>query len=186
MHDDDQHSRPDYERARAYLKSAAEHLIGAGRSARDLIDFARDRFGDAIVPELRRFLAEVREGRVNLHGLSESARAALLGVQVSPEERERQIREAAYHRAAQRGFVGGSPEADWAAAEREVDERLAREAGLTEKGRKALSSALTIAEKELGNVREVVARWIETRRREEQTRRTGGSASSSNEHPKHP
>lgn len=40
------------------------------------------------------------------------------------EEREQLIREAAYFKAAERGFVGGSAEADWLEAEREVNERL--------------------------------------------------------------
>lgn len=43
---------------------------------------------------------------------------------VSPEERERMIREAAYFRAEGRGFAGGDPEQDWIEAEREVDRNL--------------------------------------------------------------
>lgn len=41
---------------------------------------------------------------------------------LSREERERLIAEAAYHRAQQRGFVGGDPVEDWLAAEREIDQ----------------------------------------------------------------
>jgi hypothetical protein len=37
------------------------------------------------------------------------------------EERTRMIQEAAYYKAEQRGFEGGSPEQDWLEAEREVD-----------------------------------------------------------------
>ena len=43
-----------------------------------------------------------------------------------PEGRRRMIAEAAYLRAASRGFVGGDAVADWLEAEREVDDRLAR------------------------------------------------------------
>jgi hypothetical protein len=42
--------------------------------------------------------------------------------------RDRQIAEAAYYRAAARGFVPGDELEDWLAAEREVDARLADEA----------------------------------------------------------
>ncbi len=40
------------------------------------------------------------------------------------DTREQMIREAAYHRAAKRGFTGGSPEQDWIDAEKEVDALL--------------------------------------------------------------
>ena len=43
------------------------------------------------------------------------------GPEVTPEERERMIREAANYRAAQRGLRGGDPIDDWLAAEREVN-----------------------------------------------------------------
>jgi hypothetical protein len=49
--------------------------------------------------------------------------------------REELIREAAYARAALRGFSGGDPVADWLAAEREVDARLRDE------GRRELDAA---------------------------------------------
>jgi hypothetical protein len=42
--------------------------------------------------------------------------------------RDRQIAEAAYYRAAARGFAPGHEVEDWLAAEREVDARLADEA----------------------------------------------------------
>jgi hypothetical protein len=44
---------------------------------------------------------------------------------VSPETRHALIREAAYYRAERRGFAEGDPEADWAAAEAEIDQLLA-------------------------------------------------------------
>jgi hypothetical protein len=46
---------------------------------------------------------------------------------INPEERRRLIAEAAYLRAEQRGFVGGSPEQDWLDAEAEVDRALGEE-----------------------------------------------------------
>ncbi len=43
---------------------------------------------------------------------------------VSPEERQRMIRDAAYYRAEGRGFVGGDPHQDWVDAEYEIDQML--------------------------------------------------------------
>lgn len=45
---------------------------------------------------------------------------------VTAEERHRMIAEAAYYRALQRGFAGGSAEDDWAQAEREINTTLLR------------------------------------------------------------
>lgn len=45
---------------------------------------------------------------------------------ISPDERQRMIAEAAYLRAAQRGFQGGDPLADWLAAEAEINRALPR------------------------------------------------------------
>ena len=49
---------------------------------------------------------------------------------VSHEERWRMVAEAAYYIAQRRGFVGGDVNADWVAAEAEVDARL-KEQGRT-------------------------------------------------------
>ena len=46
------------------------------------------------------------------------------GKNVLPEERRRQIEQAAYFRAQQRGFSGGDPVEDWLAAEREINRLL--------------------------------------------------------------
>jgi hypothetical protein len=46
---------------------------------------------------------------------------------VSHEERWRMVAEAAYYIAQRRGFVGGDVNADWVAAEAEVDARLKEE-----------------------------------------------------------
>lgn len=44
---------------------------------------------------------------------------------VTPEERWHMIEEAAYYQAEKRGFVGGDPAEDWAAAEVQIDAELA-------------------------------------------------------------
>lgn len=46
---------------------------------------------------------------------------------VSHEERWRMVAEAAYYIAQRRGFVGGDANADWVAAEAEVDAKLKEE-----------------------------------------------------------
>jgi DUF2934 family protein len=43
---------------------------------------------------------------------------------VSPQERQRMIEEAAYYRAQQRGFAPGNEVEDWIAAETEIDGQL--------------------------------------------------------------
>ena len=45
----------------------------------------------------------------------------IMGGGIGPEERERMIREAAYYRFAERGFVAGHELEDWLAAESEID-----------------------------------------------------------------
>jgi Protein of unknown function (DUF2934) len=45
---------------------------------------------------------------------------------VTVEERRKMIAEAAFIRAERRGFVGGDPNDDWLAAEREIDQILSR------------------------------------------------------------
>lgn len=150
-----------YESARAYLKDALEQMLAAGRSARELGDFALDKFGDKFIPYLQAFSQDVSKGKIKIKGLGKPAKTAIFGRHVSRQEREDMIREAAYLRAEQRGFVGGSPEEDWRQAEREVDRRLAQETGLVEKGRMALTSAGTIIEREFDEVRRVVAGWLE-------------------------
>ena len=49
---------------------------------------------------------------------------ATIPMTVTAEERQNMIREAAYYRAEQRGFQGGSAEEDWLLAEQEVDRAL--------------------------------------------------------------
>jgi hypothetical protein len=150
-----------YEAVQTYLKTAFEHMLAAGRSVRDFTEFARGKFGDSFQPYLDNFLADVGEGRVKVEGMTKAAKTALLGTEVSPQGREERIRVAAFVRAEQRGFSDGSPEQDWLAAEHEIDEQLAAEAGLFTKGHKVLASATAIIEKELGSIKEAIATWLE-------------------------
>ena len=50
---------------------------------------------------------------------------------ITPAQRHAMIAELAYFRAESRGFQGGDPVEDWLIAEREVDARLAAQAGGT-------------------------------------------------------
>lgn len=52
---------------------------------------------------------------------------------ISPEQRRVMIEEAAYYRAARRGFVGGNPELDWKLAEIEIDAEILRRSELHER-----------------------------------------------------
>ena len=58
----------------------------------------------------------LEEKPVSLHGLAE----------INPEQRIAMIREAAYYKAEKRGFAVGNDAQDWAEAEREIDELLAK------------------------------------------------------------
>lgn len=150
-----------YASAQTHLKDAFERMLAAGRSARDFSDFVLEKFGDPFLPYLRSFLAEVGDGTIKIRGIGKATKSALLGAQITPGERTEMIRLAAYVRAEQRGFAGGAPEEDWLAAEREVDERLAQAAGLVVRGHKAMTSTGAIMEKELGNLKNSVATWLE-------------------------
>jgi hypothetical protein len=52
--------------------------------------------------------------------------AAKTAKQVDPQVRLRMIAEAAYYIAEKRGFIHGHHDADWAAAEKQIDDLLAR------------------------------------------------------------
>ncbi len=150
-----------YENSKMYLKAALEQMIAAGRSAREFGDVALEKFGETVTPYLHEFSKDVSKGRIKIEGLGKSAKRTILGSHVSPEERQQMIREAAYLRAERRGFVGGSAEDDWHMATQEIDQRLAQETGLVDKGHKALSSAGTIIEHEIDDIKHVVASWFE-------------------------
>ncbi len=71
-----------------------------------------------------------REGKLDVAGHTKSAKSA---PEISSQERERMIMEAAYLRAKRRGFVGGSAEQDWREAEAEVDRVLEMAMSLAER-----------------------------------------------------
>ncbi|WP_245523019.1 DUF2934 domain-containing protein [Thioalkalivibrio sulfidiphilus] len=148
-----------YEAVRPFFEASFEQILAAGRGAREMAEFTLERLGDASLPHLQRFMNEVRAGQVKVKGLTQSAHDRIFGAQPSPEERERWIREAAYLRAQQRGFAGGSPEEDWHEAEKEVDARLAAELGLIGRGRRALESVASAAEREIEETYDLVRQW---------------------------
>lgn len=149
-----------YENVRGYLQAVLEHLLAAGRSTHELVDFAVDKFGHSVVPYLTRFQQEIREGQVNVKNLAESARTAVFGVQVTDEQREQMIREAAYFRAQRRGFPQGESAENWAKAEKEVDALLEQQAGVVGRARKALTAAVSVAEQEVAQAKDAVAAWL--------------------------
>lgn len=150
-----------YQVVETYLKSAFEHMLAAGRSAREFSEFTLEKFGEPFRPYLRRFLADVSEGRVKIKGMTKAAKASLLGAHVTPQERIELIRLAAWVRAERRGFIGGSPEEDWIEAEREIDAQLSQDIGLVGKGQKALTSAAALIEKEFDTIKESITSWLE-------------------------
>lgn len=82
------------------------------------------------VVELERTLeATIDSALAKLKGMTQGARedntpsGGSTGF-VNSELRRQMIEEAAYYRAARRGFIDGDPQQDWLEAEREVDARL--------------------------------------------------------------
>ncbi len=150
-----------YDATKTYLKAALEQMIAAGHSTEGLAEFATDKFGGSFFPYLREFQQDIRTGRIKVQGLAEAEQASIFNARVAPADRERLIRETAYLRAEKRGFVGGSPEEDWLAAEVEVDERLVRQAGLSSAGNKRLEKAGDTVKNEFGSIQSVVYRWLE-------------------------
>jgi hypothetical protein len=161
MVDDKRLNETTYASAKIFLKATLEHMIKAGRSAQDLGVFALEKFGEDFLPYLQRFLRDVGEMHIDIKGLQQSTKTAILGHHVTPEERQDMIRVAAYLRAEQRGFSGDFAQNDWLAAEHEVDEQLAREAGWVVKGSQLLASVSGAVERELGSITEVLEHWYE-------------------------
>lgn len=151
------------ESVKAYLKETLEHLIEAGRSTHELVGFSIDKFGKKIIPYLDELQEDVREGRIKIRNLAESAKTAVFGIDVSPEVRERMIRDAAYLRAQKRNFTGGSDSEDWRLSEQEIDALVAKQEGLLKKGRKSITSLAEIAEGELAEVKGTVRHWLDSR-----------------------
>lgn len=149
-----------YETVRPFLKASLEQIVAAGRGVRDMAEFSAERLGDKALPLVNRFLAEVHAGQVKIKGLTDSVHQSLFDGRPSPEERERLIREAAYLRAEQHGFVGASPEEDWAEAEREIDAWLAVQDGLIARGRHAVESVAATAERGAEATYVLVRQWL--------------------------
>jgi hypothetical protein len=152
-----------YEAVKTHFKHTLEHVIEAGHNVKEFTEFALNKFDESYIPHLRQFLSDVSQGEIKIKGLSKSAKTAIIGHHVSLKEREALIREAAYYLAEKRGFAGGHETDDWAAAEREVDTRLAEEARLIDKGRSLVESTATSIEKEFVNIKKAVTGWLETR-----------------------
>lgn len=157
---DTQTDRARCEAAKAYIRPVLEQMLETGRDLCGFAESVAKKLGDTVTPFMRNTLDDLREGRVDVRGLSESVKTMLFGQQVAAEQREDMVRTAAYFRAIQRGFAEGHAEEDWLAAEREIDERLARESGLVQKGYQTLESAAAIAEKELAQLKQTVSEWI--------------------------
>lgn len=160
MSEQEQKPPESYETVQPFLKAAFEQVLAAGRGVRDMVEFSLERLGDTALPYVNRFVAEVHAGQVKIKGLTASVHQSLFDGRPDPEERERMIREAAYLRAEQRGFAGGSPEEDWAEAEREVDARLAAQEGLIDRGRHAIESAGAAAGRGAEATYALVRQWL--------------------------
>jgi hypothetical protein len=159
-----------YEAAKPHLKAALEYTIGLGRTVRDWGDFCVEKFGSTIVPYLDRFAGEVRDNVLRVDGW-DAARFTLFGADLTPEEREQWIREAAYFRAEKRGFIEGSADEDWAEAEREVELYVEQQRGLLGRGRTAVLSLGDLATRGFDTIRESLGRWLEERPRAEEDKR---------------
>jgi len=160
MSEQEQKQPESYETAQPFLKAAFEQILAAGRGVRDMAEFSLERLGDTALPYVNRFVTEVHAGQVKIKGLTASMHQSLFDGRPDPEERERMIREAAYFRAAQRGFDGGSPEEDWAEAERQVDAHLAEQEGLILRGRHAVESAGAAAGRGAEATYALVRQWL--------------------------
>ena len=163
MTKDNATSRASDESIRAYLKESLEHLLAAGHSAHELVEMSLDKFGRRIIPHLNELQEDIRHSRVKIQNLAESAKTAVFGIHVSPEQREQMIRDAAYLRAEKRQFTGDSREEDWLTAEQEMDALLSSQHGLLEKGRKNIESVSEIAKSELSEVTGVVGHWLKAK-----------------------
>lgn len=153
-----------------------EQLVAAGRSGREMLEFACHFFGERVIPGLERLVADVRSGRVSIKGLATGAQETLFGSSVAPEERERRVREAAYYRAQCRGSQPPDPEADWLEAEREVDAQLAADSGLMARAREAVESIGASTGRELVELKDALRRWLDDRPSRPDARSGGGTS----------
>jgi hypothetical protein len=174
------HHNQTYEQSREYLKGALEHLLSSGRSLRDLFEFAFDKFGEDFLPYLLQFFEDVREGRIKIEGLGKSTQDAIFGYHVTPEKRDKMIREAAYYKSEKHGFTGCTKE-DWAEAEKEVDTRLE---GLIGKSAKLLDALMASVEGGMNAGQKEISQWLEkkasaARKKTDSMKKTAGKKSSS-------
>ena len=148
-----------HEPVKAYLKASLEQVIAAGHSVSEFKDYVVDKFGDEIIPQLHYFLTEVRFGKVEIKGLSQSAKETILGHPYKDKEREAMIKEAAYFIAEKHGF-DGNDKRDWALATQQIEDQIAAEAGLVGKSKKVLKSSASIIEEEYSDLKTVVTDWL--------------------------
>lgn len=152
-----------YDNVRPFFQRIMEQVLMAGRSVTDFVEFTIEKFGDAIIPYVKRFLAELEAGKVVLANFGETALAAIIGRDVTPDKRLQMIQEAAYY-LAQKRLPMHEPALDWIEAEREIDARLAAQIGLYGHGRKAVVAVATAVEKEFTEVADSVAQWLSLHR----------------------
>ena len=157
------HEMASDESIRAYLKETLEHLLAAGHSAYDLVEFSLDKFGRKIIPHLNELQEDILQNKVKIKSLAESTKTAVFGIHVSHGQREQLIRDAAYLHAEKRGFAGDNQGEDWLLAEQEVDEWIARQHGLLEKASKNIESVSEIAKHELTEAKGAVRHWLKAR-----------------------
>ena len=152
-----------YQAARPHLKDALEYTIALGRSAHDWGEFCLEKFGVTVTPYLKRFIAEVEPHTLKIERWSEHAKETIFGVEMTCDERDRRIREAAYFRAERRGFVGGSPDQDWIEAEHEINGQIGEQIGVVARAREAVSSLGELALKGFECTKGTLKAWMAQR-----------------------
>jgi hypothetical protein len=152
-----------YRAARPHLKEALECTLMLGRSAHDWGEFCLENFGDAVTPYLKRFLDDLEPHTLKIERRSESTWQSSFGAEVTPDERERRVREAAFFRAERRGFVGGSPEQDWIAAEIDIDLQIAEQTGIFDQGCEVAPSLGELALKGFDSIGDPLRTWMARR-----------------------
>jgi hypothetical protein len=150
-----------YESAKPHLEAALQHTLASGRNFRDWIEFCVHKFGDAVLPYIRRLAHELPS--VDVETLNDATRSLLFGTTFSAEEREALIRERAYQLAEAREFTGGNPELDWLEAEQEVDAQLGTHAGVVGFGRDAVHSLGELAADGFEGIRNTLNAWLANR-----------------------
>jgi hypothetical protein len=136
--------------------------MALGRSAHDWGEFCLEKFGMTVTPYLKRFITELEPHTLKIERWSGYARETIFGGEMTCDERDRRIREAAYFRAERRGFIGGSPEQDWIEAELEINGQIAEEAGVIESPRD-VSSFGELALKGFESIKDTLKAWMARR-----------------------